>query len=149
MILSRAPVRFSLGGGGTDLPTYAKQHGAFVVTAAVDKYIYIAANQDSADQVEHRIMREALRLLRLSKGIEIVSMADVPSNCGPGSSSAFTVSLLNALHAYKGEMVPLYGARAVRLRRSRRRAEEARTRTRWLKSSMGRSHEHSGAVLRP
>ncbi len=123
MIDSRAPVRFSLGGGGTDLPSYANQFGGFVVSAAVDKYVYVNANRrfydtirlsysktetvDSLDAIEHRIFREALRKFRIERGIELVSMADVPANCGLGSSGAFTVALLNALYAYSREYVSL------------------------------------------
>jgi D-glycero-alpha-D-manno-heptose-7-phosphate kinase len=123
MIISRAPVRFSLGGGGTDLPEYASKHGGFVVAAAVDKYIYVQANRrfydslrvsyskteicESVDDIQHRIFREALKLTRIERGIELSSMADVPANSGLGSSGAFTVALLNALHAYKREYVSL------------------------------------------
>jgi D-glycero-alpha-D-manno-heptose-7-phosphate kinase len=121
MIVSRAPVRFSLGGGGTDLPSYSALHGGFLVAAAIDKYIYVSANRrfydsirlaysktetvDSVDQIDHRIFREALRLSGISQGIELSSVADVPPNSGLGSSSTFTVALLNALHAYKREFV--------------------------------------------
>jgi D-glycero-alpha-D-manno-heptose-7-phosphate kinase len=121
MIISRAPVRFSLGGGGSDLPAYASQHGGFVVTAAVDKYVYICANRrfhdsirlsyssteivEHAPLVKHNIFREALMMLEIDHGIELTSMSDVPANSGLGSSGAFTVSLLNALHAYRREYV--------------------------------------------
>ncbi len=121
MIVSRAPVRFSLGGGGTDLPSYSAVHGGFLVAAAIDKYIYVSANRrfydsirlaysktetvDSVDQIEHRIFREALRFAKITRGIEISSVADVPSNSGLGSSSTFTVALLNALHTFKQEFV--------------------------------------------
>ncbi len=121
MILSRAPVRFSLGGGGTDLPSYSRKHGGFLVAAAVDKYIYICAHRrfhekvrlcysktelvDEVDRIEHPIFREALRLLDIRRRIELFSAADVPANSGLGSSSSFTVALLNALHAYKREYV--------------------------------------------
>jgi D-glycero-alpha-D-manno-heptose-7-phosphate kinase len=123
LIISRAPVRFSLGGGGSDLPSYASQHGGFIVAAAIDKYIYVTANRrfhdtirlsyswtenvERVDQIEHRIFREALKLVGIDRGIELVSIADVPSQSGLGSSGTFTVSLLNALHAYKREYVPL------------------------------------------
>src|SRR6476659_1982442 len=116
MIVSRAPVRFSLGGGGTDLPSYASVHGGFLVAAAIDKYIYVSANRrfydsirlaysktetvDNVDQIEHRIFREALRFAQIEQGIELTSVADVPPNSGLGSSSSFTVALLNALHTY-------------------------------------------------
>ncbi len=121
MILSRAPVRFSLGGGGTDLPSYANTHGGFLVAAAVDKYIFIAIHErfdarirlgyshtelvDSVDQIEHRLFRECMRDVGVTKGVELFSMADVPANSGLGSSSTFTVALLNALRAYKREYV--------------------------------------------
>jgi D-glycero-alpha-D-manno-heptose-7-phosphate kinase len=121
MIVSRAPVRFSLGGGGTDLPSYSAEHGGFLVAAAIDKYIYVSANRrfydsirlaysktetvTSVDQIDHRIFREALRLSGITQGIELTSVADVPPNSGLGSSSTFTVALLNALHTYKHEYV--------------------------------------------
>ena len=121
MILSRAPVRFSLGGGGTDLPSYSQNHGGFLVAASVDQYIYIAMNRrfdekirlaysktelvDRIDQIEHRLFRETLRLTNMGAGFELFSMADVPANSGLGSSSTFTVALLNVLHAYKREYV--------------------------------------------
>lgn len=121
MMLSRAPVRFSLGGGGTDLPSYCNEHGGFLVAAAIDKYIYVAANRrfypsvllkyskteqvDRVDDIQHPLFREALRLIPVSDGVELVSIADLPANSGLGSSSAFTVALLNALHAYRREFV--------------------------------------------
>ena len=132
MIVSRAPVRFSLGGGGTDLPAYADRFGGYVVTAAIDKYIYVTANKrfyrdirlayskteivPTVDAIEHPIFREALRLTGVDHGVELTSVADLPANSGLGSSSAFTVALLNALHAYKREFVS-----------SRQLAEEACT----------------------
>ncbi len=119
MILSRAPVRFSLGGGGTDLPSYSKVHGGFLVASAIDKYVFIAIHKRFDElirlsyskteivkelaEIEHPIFREALQLAKVEKGIELFSMADVPANSGLGSSSTFTVALLNALHAYKRE----------------------------------------------
>ena len=122
MIVSRAPVRFSLGGGGTDLPAYSREHGGFLVAAAIDKYVFVNANRrfypsirlaysktetvERVDQIEHRIFREALRFAKIENGIELVSVADLPANSGLGSSSSFTVALLNALHAYRREFVP-------------------------------------------
>jgi len=122
MIVSRAPVRFSLGGGGTDLPSYAHQHGGFVVAAAVDKFVFVCVAKrfyptirlayskseivESVDQIEHRIFKAALQMTGLSGGLELHSLADVPANTGLGSSSSFTVALLNGLHAYKREFVP-------------------------------------------
>src|SRR6202451_2962942 len=109
MIVSRAPVRFSLGGGGTDLPSYAREHGGFVVAAAVDKFVFVCAARrfyenirlayaeseivDSVDQIKHRIFREAIRMSGIPRGIELHSLADVPANTGLGSSSSFTVAL--------------------------------------------------------
>jgi len=121
MIVTRTPVRIPLGGGGTDLPSYYTQYGGFLISAAIDKYIYIAVNKrfeksirvsyssteiaDSVDDIKHPIVREALKHLKIDSGIEITSIADVPSNTGLGSSSSFTVGLLNALHTYKNEKV--------------------------------------------
>ena len=130
MIISRAPVRFSLGGGGTDLPSYYQRFGGFVVTAAIDQYVYVTANKrfyedirlayseteivPNVDAIRHRIFREALRMTGISRAIELTSVADVPANSGLGSSSSLTVALLNALHTFKREFVS-----------SRRLAEEA------------------------
>jgi D-glycero-alpha-D-manno-heptose-7-phosphate kinase len=121
MIVSRAPVRFSLGGGGTDLPAYAERFGGYLVAAAIDKYVYVTANKRfyndirlaysrteikaSVDAIEHPIFREALRMTKIDSGIELTSVADLPANSGLGSSSSFTVALLNALHTYKREFV--------------------------------------------
>ncbi len=122
MIVSRAPVRFSLGGGGTDLPSYSREHGGFVVAAAVDKFVFVCVARrfhdtirlayseseivDSVHQIKHRIFRAALQTTGLDKGLELHSLADVPANTGLGSSSTFTVALLNGLHAFKREFVP-------------------------------------------
>lgn len=121
MIVSRAPFRFSLGGGGTDLPAYYQQHGGFVVSAAIDSYVYVTANRrfyptlrlayseteivSEVAHIRHPIFREALRMTGIDSGIELTSVADLPSNSGLGSSSSFTVALLNALYAYKREFV--------------------------------------------
>jgi len=121
MIVSRAPVRFSLGGGGTDLPTYSREHGGFLVAAAVDQYVSLCVAKrfynnirlaysktelvNSVDEIEHRIFREALRFVKIEGGLELHSLADVPSNSGLGSSSSFTVALLNGLHAIRREFV--------------------------------------------
>jgi D-glycero-alpha-D-manno-heptose-7-phosphate kinase len=121
MIISRAPVRLTLGGGGTDLKSYYSKYGGFLIAAAIDKYVFISANKrfydnirlsyskteivDNVADIEHRIFRAALTLLHIDGGIELVSIGDVPANCGLGTSSSFTVSLLNALHAYKRDFV--------------------------------------------
>ena len=123
MIISRAPVRVSLGGGGTDLASYYSKFGGFLIAAAIDKYVFVSANKrfhesirlsyseteivDSVDDIRHRIFKESLKRLGINKHIELVSIADVPANCGLGSSSAFTVSLLNALHTYKRDFISL------------------------------------------
>jgi len=121
MIVSRAPVRFSLGGGGTDLPAYSDRFGGYLVSASIDKYIYVTANKrfhrdirlayskteivPSVDKIEHRIFRAALETTKIEHSIELTSVADLPANSGLGSSSSFTVALLNALHTYKREFV--------------------------------------------
>ena len=123
MILARAPFRIPLGGGGTDLPSYYGEHGGFVLSAAMNRYVYIYVNRPAADdlirvkyssyeqveraeQVRHDLVRPALQLLKINNRIEIVSMADVPDGTGLGSSSSYLVALLTALHALKGEKVP-------------------------------------------
>lgn len=119
MIITRAPLRIPLGGGGTDLPSYYRHRGGALVSAAIDKYVYITVNRrfessirvsyskteiaDSVNEIEHPIVREALRELKIDEHIEITSIADVPANTGMGSSSTFTVALLQALHAFKRE----------------------------------------------
>jgi D-glycero-alpha-D-manno-heptose-7-phosphate kinase len=121
MIISTAPVRITLGGGGTDLPSYYSEYGGFLIAAAINKYIFVFANEGfhggirlSYSQIEavnhindlnHNISREALRFLGIEGGIELTSMSDVPPNCGLGTSSSFTVALLNALHSYRGDVV--------------------------------------------
>jgi len=121
MILSRAPTRITLGGGGTDLKSYYSKYGGFLIAGAIDKYCNILASKrfydsirlsysqteikSSLAEVEHRIFRAALEFVGIDKGIELVSAADVPAGCGLGSSSSFTVALLNALHAYKKDFV--------------------------------------------
>ena len=117
MIITRTPLRISIGGGGTDLPSYYEKFGGFVISAAINKYIYITANQsfrpgfllkysqiemaETYDHIKHDIMREALRAMEIESGSEIVSIADVPAGTGLGSSGSFTVGLLHALYAYK------------------------------------------------
>jgi len=122
MIITRSPLRISLGGGGTDLPSYYRQHEGFLIAAAIDKYVYITIHQTfvqeliikysklervpTADQVQHPIIREALKLVGITEpSIEIVSMADIPAGTGLGSSGSFTTALLKALHAYRKNLV--------------------------------------------
>ncbi len=115
MIVARSPLRITLGGGGTDLPSYYHDHGGFLIAAAIDKYVYITAFDNfspeifvryssnervaSVDEVKHPIVREALRLTNTKSAVEIVSMADIPAGTGLGSSGSFTTALLKALHA--------------------------------------------------
>ena len=121
MILSKAPTRITLGGGGTDLKSYYSKYGGFLIAGAIDKYCTILANRrfydsirlsysqmeirNSVADVEHRIFRAVLDLVGIQKGIELHSTADIPASCGLGTSSSFTVALLNALHAYNKDFV--------------------------------------------
>ena len=123
MVMTRAPLRITFVGGGTDIPFYyeKRDYGA-VVSSAINKYIYVTVNRKfddnirisyskteivgSVDRIEHPTIRESLRLLGIENGLEIVSISDIPSRgTGLGSSSTFLVALLHALHSYKGEFV--------------------------------------------
>lgn len=123
MILARAPFRISLGGGGTDLPSYYSQYGGFVLSAAINKYVYICVNRPAADdfirlkysrseqvsspdEVQHDLVRPALKTLHLDGSLEIASMADIPAGTGLGSSGAYLVALLTALYELKREKIP-------------------------------------------
>lgn len=121
MIIARSPLRISLGGGGTDLPSYYRKHGGFVISAAIDRYVYIALHRrfvpeillkyskfeqiERVEEIQHPIFREALRLTGVASHVEIVSMADIPSGTGLGSSGSFTTALLTVLNSYKGHPV--------------------------------------------
>jgi D-glycero-alpha-D-manno-heptose-7-phosphate kinase len=121
VIITRTPLRITLGGGGTDLPSYYRSFGGFVLSAAINKYVYITINQtffpgfllkysetetaSSYDDVRHPLIREALRLHTMPSRLEIVSIADVPAGTGLGSSGSFLVGLLHAFHAYKRQPV--------------------------------------------
>jgi len=124
MILARAPFRISLGGGGTDLPSYYSQHGGFILSAAINKYLYIYVNRPAADdfirvkysryeqvsspdEIQHDLVRPALKVLNLNGSLEIVSMADIPAGTGLGSSGTYLVALLAALYELKREKVPI------------------------------------------
>ena len=116
MIITRAPLRITLGGGGTDLPSYYEQFGGFVLSAAISKYIFISVNRtftpdyflkysalervERVEQIEHPIIREVLLAHDIGPSVELVSMADIPSGTGLGSSGAFTVGLLHAVYAF-------------------------------------------------
>src|SRR5919206_5088070 len=122
MIITRSPLRVCLGGGGTDLPSYYRKHGGFLIAAAIDKYVCITLHQTfvpeliikysklervpSIDDIQHPIIREALRLVGVDGHyLEITSMADIPAGTGLGSSGSFTTALLKALHTYKKNLV--------------------------------------------
>jgi len=121
MIITRTPFRISFVGGGTDLPDFYRVKPGAVVSTAINKYMYIIVNKrftdairvsyyakteivDRADDIRHPLVREALKLVGISRGIEITSVADVHAGAGLGSSGSFTVGLLNALYAYKGTL---------------------------------------------
>lgn len=122
MIISRTPLRISIGGGGTDLPSYYSAAGGHVISVAIDKYIYIAINEtftndyflkysqlervETRSEIKHPIIREALTMLEIDPSVEIISMADIPAGTGLGSSGSFTVGLLKALYAHRKEHVP-------------------------------------------
>jgi D-glycero-alpha-D-manno-heptose-7-phosphate kinase len=118
MIVTRSPLRISLGGGGTDLPSYYRKFGGFLISAAIDKYVYVSVNKtftqgitlkyskiekvDSVGDVSHPIVREALSALQLSSPqLEITTMADIPAGTGLGSSGSFTTGLLKALFGHQ------------------------------------------------
>lgn len=122
MIISRTPMRVSFMGGGSDLPVFYRQRYGAVVSTTLDRYIYITVNKkfddlirvsysktemvEHVDEIEHNIIREALKIVGISKGIDIVYMGDVPlgqAGVGLGSSSALAVGVLNALYAYRGQ----------------------------------------------
>ncbi len=119
MIVCRTPLRVSFLGGGSDLPIHYRRHGGAVVSAALSKYVYVTVNRrfdksirlsyskteevDHANKIQHRLVRAAMLKLGIESGVEITSIADIPSRgTGLGSSSAFTTGLLHALHAYQG-----------------------------------------------
>jgi D-glycero-alpha-D-manno-heptose-7-phosphate kinase len=122
MIIVRSPLRISLGGGGTDLPSYYQDHSGFLIAAAIDKYVYITLHQtfvdeliikysklervSNVDDVEHPIIREALKYVGVAAPhLEITSMADIPAGTGLGSSGSFTTALLKALHTLKKNLI--------------------------------------------
>jgi D-glycero-alpha-D-manno-heptose-7-phosphate kinase len=120
VIIARAPLRISIGGGGSDLPSYYERFGGFFISAAIDKYVFVGINSTFTDEyfvryssqerltdpgaIRHPIVREAIKLHRLGP-LEIVSLADIPAGTGLGSSGTFTVSLLRAIYAHKREPV--------------------------------------------
>lgn len=122
MLITRSPLRISLGGGGTDLPSYYSEHRGFLIAAAIDKYVYITLHQtfieeliikysslekvNKLDDIQHPIIRESLKYIGIEATyLEISSMADIPAGTGLGSSGSFTTSLLKNLHAFKKNLV--------------------------------------------
>ena len=122
MIITRSPLRISLGGGGTDLPSYYERHTGFLIAAAIDKYVYITLHRTfvdelivkysklervkTVDEIDHPIIREAMKLVGVNAPyLEMTSMADIPAGTGLGSSGSFTTALLKALHAHKKNLV--------------------------------------------
>lgn len=122
MIISQTPLRISFAGGGTDLPSFYQHEDGWVISSAIDKYVFVIVKErfddkiyinyskkeivDSVDEIEHDLVREAMRRTGVEKGVEITTLADIPSTgSGLGSSSSVTVGLLNAFYAYRGELV--------------------------------------------
>ena len=123
MIMTKTPFRVTLGGGGTDLPSYYEAHGGFIFAMGIDKYVYLTINRpaygssihlhgseievvEHVSQLRHGRAREALRLCGIEHGLEVSAVADLPAGSGLGSSGAYLVGLLNALHNYQGTSVP-------------------------------------------
>jgi len=122
MIITRSPLRISLGGGGTDLPSYYRKHEGFLIAAAIDRYVYVTVMRPftpgiflkysklekikTVDEVEHPIIREAIRMLDFkTPQIEITTLADIPAGTGLGSSGSFTTALLKALFAHRKRLL--------------------------------------------
>lgn len=122
MIIARSPLRITLGGGGTDLPSYYRDHEGFLIAAAIDKYVYVTVMRPftkgiylkysslervkQVDQIQHPVIREALALQQLkTPQIEITTLADIPAGTGLGSSGSFTTALLKALHAHRRTLI--------------------------------------------
>ena len=122
MIIVRSPLRITLGGGGTDLPSYYREQGGFLIAAAIDKYVYITVHQTfidelivkyselervgSIDDLKHPIVREAFKVVGLEvNSLEITSMADIPAGTGLGSSGSFTTALLKALYSHRKMLI--------------------------------------------
>ena len=116
MMISKTPVRISLGGGGTDLPSYYEKREGFLIAGAINKHVYVSVNEDffnnyslkyskiertnNINNIKHNLIRETLKYLNIPSGIEITSLADIPAGTGMGSSGAFLISLLNSFKNY-------------------------------------------------
>jgi D-glycero-alpha-D-manno-heptose-7-phosphate kinase len=122
MIITRSPLRITLGGGGTDLPSYYRRHGGFLIAAAIDKYVYVTVMRPfvegiflkysklehvgTAAEVQHPIIREAIAMLGFrTPQVEITTLADIPAGTGLGSSGSFSTALLKALYAHRRRLV--------------------------------------------
>jgi len=122
MIITRSPLRITLGGGGTDLPSYYRDHEGFLVAAAINKYVYVTVTRPftegiylkyselehvgSVEEIKHPIIREALRIMNLrTPQIEVTTLADIPAGTGLGSSGSFTTALLHALYTHRKQPV--------------------------------------------
>src|SRR5215471_6968974 len=122
MIITRSPLRITLGGGGTDLPSYYRQHGGFLIAAAIDKYVYVTVMRpfvegiflkysklehvNAIDEVQHPIVRQAMRMLEFrTPQVEITTLADIPAGTGLGSSGSFSTALLKALYAHRRRLL--------------------------------------------
>jgi D-glycero-alpha-D-manno-heptose-7-phosphate kinase len=122
MIIARSPLRISLGGGGTDLPSYYREHEGFLIAAAIDRYVYVTVNRpfvpgiflkyshlesvQSALEIQHPIIREAIQMLDFrTPQVEITTLADIPGGTGLGSSGSFTTALLKALYAHRRRLL--------------------------------------------
>jgi D-glycero-alpha-D-manno-heptose-7-phosphate kinase len=122
MIITRSPLRITLGGGGTDLPSYYREHGGFLIAAAIDKYVYVTVMRpfvpgiflkyselehvEQVEQVHHPIIREAVRMMGFrTPQIEVTTLADIPAGTGLGSSGAFTTALIKALYAHRRRLL--------------------------------------------
>jgi D-glycero-alpha-D-manno-heptose-7-phosphate kinase len=122
MIIARSPLRITLGGGGTDLPSYYLDHEGFLIAAAIDKYVYVTVMRpftkgiylkyselehvERVEDVNHRIIREALLMQKLkTPQVEITTLADIPAGTGLGSSGSFTTALLKALHSHRRQLI--------------------------------------------
>ncbi|QDU27132.1 D-glycero-alpha-D-manno-heptose 7-phosphate kinase [Anatilimnocola aggregata] len=151
MIISQTPYRVSFGGGGTDLPAFYQMESGAVISAAVERHIYVSVHPrfernyrlayskievaNSIDEIQHELIREALRVTGIDEFLEITTIGDVPAGTGMGSSSSLTVGLLVALYAYQGRIVS-----------SQRLAEEAcRIEIDILKKPIGRQDQYAAA----
>lgn len=122
MIITRSPLRITLGGGGTDLPSFYRQYGGFLIAAAIDKYVYVTVTRpfmegiylkysqlekvQHTDEIRHPIIREAIRMLNFNTPqIEITTLADIPAGTGLGSSGSFTTALLKALYTHRRRLI--------------------------------------------